>query len=54
MMLEHSPRTAMLLGAILSGGDIMELAKRMVEKDLTNSKDRVLLSNKGDEDERNS
>ena len=36
MLDNNAPRTMMLLGAALSGGDVMALAKKMVEKDLTN------------------
>lgn len=31
MMLEHSPNTAMILGAALSGGDAMGLARRIAD-----------------------
>lgn len=45
MMLDNNaPRTMMLLGAALSGGDVKELAKRMSENDLTPDDDEVVLS----------
>ena len=31
MTLEHSPNTAMILGAVLSGGDAMGLAQRIAD-----------------------
>lgn len=40
----NAPRTMMLLGAMMSGGDALALAKKMVENDLTSSKDEVVLS----------
>jgi hypothetical protein len=40
----YAPRTMMLVGAVLSGGDALALAKKMVENDLTSSEDKLLLS----------
>ena len=57
----HAPRTMMILGAALSGGDAMALAKRILESDLTSSNGEVVLSSednsnseKNDEVERSS
>lgn len=44
MLDNNAPRTMMILGAALSGGDVMELAKRMSENDLTPDDDEVVLS----------
>ena len=43
-MLKYSPNTAMLLGAMLSGGDVMALAKSMVEKQDANKQKEVTMS----------
>jgi len=32
LLLENAPRTAMILGAALSGGDAMALAKQLAEE----------------------
>lgn len=45
MLDNYAPRTMMLLGAALSGGDVKELAKRMSENDLTPADGEVVLSN---------
>jgi hypothetical protein len=33
IIIDYSPRTALILGAVLSGGDAMALAKQLVRND---------------------
>lgn len=49
----HAPRTMMLLGAALSGGDVMALAKRISERDLTSSNGEVVLSSEDNSNSEN-
>lgn len=40
LFLDHSPNTAMIMGAVLSGGDAMGLARRLYDAQ-NNSKDSL-------------
>lgn len=37
LFLEHSPNTAMIMGAVLSGGDAMALARRLCDAQQPNN-----------------
>ncbi len=39
LFLEHAPNTAMIMGAALSGGDAMGLARRLNDAQTNNSRD---------------